>query len=830
MIKTKIKKLAKKIIISLFLALFLSTTASILIQNPTNVAYAADPAPCKPEKETAETCTKANKEAKCPQGYTKTSDTLCKKEASTPTDTDDIKKTISFLIQIQGVLNSLIWPVLVMTGGLLDNSILFGNGMEERLREIWIPIRNIVNILFVIALVAIALYNVLGIGEEGSSYSIKAMLPKIIVGIIAVNFSFLGIKLFLDTINVLTVSIFALPNQMGQSTVLDPTIKKDQEIIDLFCRASEGKKLNEVIDANQFETTKINEIYVSVANSSKYDLKVPMTATKEDVLKALDVKTNNDAYEKQTFLAEVERSIQGMLCTGGKEEGEEKKGFELTDNGKLFLRRWNSRNAALALALNLSKIVFYEKIDAKSVATVEKLFVNAVLSLLLYLVFLASFIALFVVLLGRLVVMWLAIALSPVLLLGLAVPELKDKMGFGELITQFVGNAIAPLTIALSLTVGWIMLNALQSVNGLYNGGSISFSAGNGLPVVGLTTMQDLLVGVGTIGVIWLGVFTAASKSIAAPVTNMLKGALQSAGSYIGTMPLKHAPLFHVDLPGAEDDADHTYTGLQLQRGFNAITNPPNPDKMANLLRPGDKTASVDTLLEQKDAKGVYSWINTGDRAPKLKRLETETIEAFRRLKEQNGKAWQDLMTKPGMDAQFRILLDPSAKEADKVKAATEIARVAKASGAAGLTPGKADAAKQKPLTTKTEDKPKEDKPIEKGKTKVYGDAALTTEEQVIAYTAQRSLLVEQITKGAPKADLEARLTRLNSVGGEGTPKLTPANLKAVLSEADYKALVDEFGDESKLTEFLTKLPAKTPAAGGDAGAAGGAAGVSPAP
>jgi len=129
----------------------------------------------------------------------------------------------SALLQISGVLsifltamNYLLWPLLMMIGALMDNSLILGGGMEDRLLLIWSQIRNIVNLGFVLVLVGIAIYNVLGIGEEGN-YTIKKILPKIIIALIVVNFTFIGSKLALDAANVVTTAMFALPNSVEDS-------------------------------------------------------------------------------------------------------------------------------------------------------------------------------------------------------------------------------------------------------------------------------------------------------------------------------------------------------------------------------------------------------------------------------------------------------------------------------------------------------------------------------------------------------------------------------------------------------------------------------------
>jgi len=610
-------------LIGLLLAITLSTIAPVVIGNfvdsqKTTVHAATTLPECVTGNftQSGNECTLKAGETECPSGFEKSSDgTTCKIKATEKPLDESTVRIMNFLIGLQNLMNRLIWPILMMIGGLMDNSLLFGNGMEERLREIWIPIRNIVNILFVIALVGIALYNVLGIGDENSNYSIKAILPKIIIGIIVVNFSFLGIKVFLDGINVLTTAIFALPNQVGAEIVLDPSNPSDQDTIQKTCRLKEGLSSSEKIDKEKFEKQRELDILKTIAGSNEFKAffkgKITAKLTAQEIGEVVADKLNDE--ELQDFYKKYEENMKKVLCEAYVDPKDNVTKMKLTSQGELFLKRWNSQSAPLAMAIGLGKIVFYDEIDTRSLASLDKVVINAALSFILYLLYLASFIALFVVLLGRLVVMWLAIALSPILLLGIAVPAVKEKLGgFGEITNTFVQNAIAPLGIGLALSIGWIMLRALQGLNSL-SGAQISLSAAQGIPVVGLTTLQDLLVGVGTIAVIWLGVFAAASKSIAAPVTDAIKGGLSRTGSWIGTLPFKHAPIFHVDLPNVE--GDERYTGTQVWEAVKGLSTPKKPGKLRDLLT-GGKTVYPKDIADKSKTKtsaDVLRWLKNAD-------------------------------------------------------------------------------------------------------------------------------------------------------------------------------------------------------------------------
>ncbi len=523
----------------------------------------------------------------------------CAQDAISTTQIDNkaITNGIFIIAGVQKTLNRLIWPVLVMTGSLMGNDLLFGNGMEEKLRDIWIPIRNLVNILFVVVLVGLALYNVLGLSEDTTS--IKAMLPKIVIGIIAVNFSFLAIKVVLDGINVMTTAVFALPDQVSQG-LSDSSIPKDQQA--RLCAAFEGtpfSQFKEKVDVVMIKAKEL-EIYRMVGKSFNTAIILekgsPITDTDsiDDIKKKVTILNEAD---KANFEKKLANAQNQDLCTGK----------ELNDQGVIFLQHYNSRNAAFALALNMGKIVFYNEVDTKSMtldAGFEKLFTNALFSMILYVIYCVSFIALFIVLLGRLVVMWLCIAVSPILLLMMASSQVKEKMGgFGELADKFTKNAIAPLLISLSLTVGWIMLKAVQ---GLEIGSETAFklNPSNGVPIAGFDTLQDFMVALGVIAVVWIGVFSAAKGTIAEGATDWIKGHVETAGKFLGSIPLKHMPVIPIALP--DHPHDH-YTFSQLGHYIENIGR--SDDNKLATNAGNKKTATDENLRDMHDQAGLTNWL-----------------------------------------------------------------------------------------------------------------------------------------------------------------------------------------------------------------------------
>jgi len=541
----------------------------------------------------------------------------------------------ALVIAFENLLNNLLWPVLLMIGGLLDNSILFGSGMEERMREIWIPIRNLVNIMFVVALVGIALYNVTGLAEDGGNASIKTALPKLLIGIILVNFSFLGIKVFLDVVNVGTVSIMSLPDQVSEG-LAEIDVAGDEEAVRRICLSMAGKKSTdpEWNSAQLLIDSEEESISRNVGQLMKIDVKG---------LTAVEIKKSiKDAKLEENFDKEVEREKSNRICSG----------FELTPTGEKFLANYGESNAAFALAINMGEIMYYQDLKL-DIDNIEGILTSMLFSMLLYIIYAAAFLALFVVLLGRLVVLWLSIVLSPVLMIAIFVPQIKEKISvFNSISEKFIKNAIAPIGISLSLTIGWIMLKSMKfsETIGMQSPLSDILSGKNGsLPVVGLNTLQDFIVGIGTVAVVWMGVFTAASDTIAQGITDSLKNGLLSAGKWIARKPLD-MPLVPLHLTEDDNDKNFKASANELGAAFRDIFSPKSSNGLVDKLK-GEKTPSVNIINQANSASQLARIVeNTKDSTAQF-------IKGFKELKSNDTQAYRDYIQNTAINDALNKLL-----------------------------------------------------------------------------------------------------------------------------------------------------------------------------
>lgn len=418
---------------------------------------------------------------------------------------NDIAEDLMKLVTIAfSFLNILLYPLVALVGSLMDNELIIGVGMEDKLRTIWVTIRDWVNIFFVLALVLVALYNVLGIAGDGSNYALKAILPKIVIGLVAVNFSFLAGKVLLDFTAVLTNAVYALP------TSLEQWEGEKEAMRERLCW--QGNTQREVDDA-------------------------PILSL--------------------------------MLC---EIDGENFSGI-FNEFGTSFTSHFGAHNVSVALMVNMGQVTdvnlveFSEKTITDQFATLT---LQTLYGILMFLMFGFAYVAMVVVLIVRVVILWICLALSPIVVLMFIFPDLASAGG-GELDLkgQFFKHLFVPVVMGVVLAIGFTMLSVFQgSASGSWLGniGSIEFDKLGDTDQVkkiaasfgkDISDFQDLLIAVAAVIIIWVGTFAAASQTLASTWTNMIKEAGEKTGKFLAS-----APLYATFIPVTTKDGKTEGVGL----------------------------------------------------------------------------------------------------------------------------------------------------------------------------------------------------------------------------------------------------------------------------
>lgn len=417
----------------------------------------------------------------------------------------DFTSLISILLTF---LNYLLYPMVMVAGALMDNEMLIGPAMEDKLLAIWVEIRNWVNMFFVLLLVGIAMYNVLGIAGDGSNYALKSILPKIVIGLVAVNFSFLAGKLLIDSTAVLTNAVYALPT----SANLVDWDRQREEMRMRVCRIpklDESGRPLELVDEN-------------------------------------GVGIDDNTYVR----AKANSSVLGSIFCEVEEGGDKLTG-NFTDFGQSFFSNFGQHNVAVTLMVQMGNVSTLNTPDAMGLQSLSEITFQMLFNIIIFVMFGFAYAALIVVLVARVIVLWIVLALSPVVILLFVLPDLSNFAG-GEfdLKKKFFQHLFAPLIIGVVLSIGFTMLNTLQENGGgswlgrigeidlgkLQDENSINQLAST--YGTELSNFQSLLVAIGAVLVIWMGVFGAAKQTVASGIVETIKGAGEKFGKFMASTPL----------------------------------------------------------------------------------------------------------------------------------------------------------------------------------------------------------------------------------------------------------------------------------------------------
>lgn len=623
-------KQPKKILLTLLFVATLAAVFAIVIPEPGSFAHAA-PAAAPP---TAESVTES-----LGQGISKT-----------------LASVQRILMIVLVLLNYITWPLLMMIGALMDSDLIVGPGMEDSLLQIWRDVRNIVNIFFALALLVMAIYNVLGFGEEGplSSYAFKKMLPRFVLAVILVNFSFIICKVILDVADTLTNAVFAVP-QYGVTQL------NEAELAKKICPS--------------FFSEKLEKIGVIVGT------------------------------EGENQLCDNKTTFTGSAI-------------------KFFKQDVNSNTAALMLAINMGQL--HSQMDISEVIekfgeaggkiTLDDFLINTLFSVLIFVVYAITFGVLALFLIVRVVVLWLVIALSPLAALMLVLPEEANASSDFDIKKQFLTHAFAPVVIAFSMAIGFMMLTAYQKLGGSFSPGSPE-SLQLGVTISGMGDVHKLILATGAVVVVWVGVFTAAGKSeVIGTMIGNFKNTMETWGKEIATS-WKYATIIPIKVDGQKTGYSLEHFIQKLGPGSQATATrfaveaaeDPNKDFMRDyLLKKGPSSAGVQVLPPNETINSISAIQSQQQLLSALPSIYTHANdqrvrEAFNKMLQRDSNRYgQLLMNDPRILQKGRFadqIKNGTFQQESEIKGLLENYDPAKAQAAAAQTAPAAQPA-QKPAAT----------------------------------------------------------------------------------------------------------------------------------
>ena|GEM_PF-1238019 len=470
-----------------------------------------------------------------------------------------VQKVIAIILEMVVVVN---WFSLSMIQWLLSPEALFdGNfssgsstgAIEMILRNIWITSRNIVNGIFAFMLLIAGIYMILKAGEEGMT-TIKNKLPKFVLAVIFVNFSWFFPRVILDVSNVMTATIYQIPNLVNGYDRGNMTCYSD-----LGADNARGG-VNENADEYCKYVWNVEFFPCDDLPSGQQCLGPQPTGTPPNMGRSFG-KLLHIYYDDWNAVAR-----NGTVSGRSRQAS----GADTIING---------------LAANFARLPAYGVMEAQELsigatsrvgaAAEVRAHFKALLFIVMQLVFALAvalpLLAMVFVLIARVIVLWLCIGFMPFIFLGYAMGGQLGQLSLGgeegpNIWKKFVTYAFLPALIAVPFAIGFTLISALYYHQSLFIATSPPMGMEGLLKAIpGIDSFHEMLWLMMTIGIVWFGTFTMLEKdSLASSFTGAIKGVGQ-AGFKTAVNAVGYAPI--MPMPGGGKGGIANYANMLKRSG-----------------------------------------------------------------------------------------------------------------------------------------------------------------------------------------------------------------------------------------------------------------------
>ncbi|MBU0458010.1 hypothetical protein KKF03_01015 [Patescibacteria group bacterium] len=368
--------------------------------------------------------------------------------------------------------------------------ISIGESGPSPLNKIWQFSRDIMNLLFAFLLIAGGIVTLVTAKKD----LITQNMPKFILAVVLVNFSWFFPRVILDVSNILTSAIYSLPSAISAPCeIIDDTSPTGKAPCQLWENIAFNVKPE---DVGQFNTPDW-ECIQSAGSYTCFQL-VPMA---------------EDANSPHAILLGIVINHTKIL--------------ELAK-----IRRDNPPPPAGTVGAPLGSDTTQRLLTA---------IIQIGFAFLIVIALMFPLIAMLVVFIIRIPILWLTISFMPFMFLGFLIGDKMGKANTMDYIWKnFLSMAFLPALVAIPLTVGFILLNT--GVDLMSSGGITlnDFETPQNFMLESFTTFLDLLWLMMALAVIWIGTFAALSvNKITEAVSTKIKGWGESWGKLAATMPLR---------------------------------------------------------------------------------------------------------------------------------------------------------------------------------------------------------------------------------------------------------------------------------------------------
>lgn len=336
---------------------------------------------------------------------------------------------------VNHIFNPLIYFFSFNIGNFLSNDYIYGGKMGEMLQSIWVVARNIVNIIFVLILLFLAVRHIFSSDENTD---LKKVLPKFALMLIAINFSWLGTRVVLDAANVATNVVFAIPS--GVKGVIGE---------DLDATLNSGDNVCQIKDAEKNTMTGL---------CSPDGFWYPADTKRTRNLTNCNKDQINQQYAEQfpnpddpNAPAYKNNDLDGVATICWQQ---------------MDIANYSHNNASYYLSFSMARVQNLTRASTQD--SIGQVAIGTLFALIIQIVYLVAFASLYVALILRVAALWFLVAFSPFLILiYFLTKDLQFQAGGLEeqfSIQAFISWAFAPAKVGAVWTIGFIMITTGQAV------------------------------------------------------------------------------------------------------------------------------------------------------------------------------------------------------------------------------------------------------------------------------------------------------------------------------------------------------------------------------
>lgn len=387
-----------------------------------------------------------------------------------PPGSNPILMMTSYLAFINSFLQVLIFIVLNFLQYLLQADFFNDPMMMSALNNIWVLSRNIMNVIFAVMLIVVAIYTII----TAKSEMIKNKFGQFVIAVVLVNFSWFFPRVIIDAANILTATVYSVPEMLPGFSCVQFDGSACEVITDTLLPAPPAAIAPWMGGNGCTPATCPCFKPLFCYKKELYNAVAPTQGRAHAMINGLAV-----SFIHIQAMSQIPRGIGGGGGGGGAAAA-----FQTTFN----------------LVLNI--------------------FMTALMQAILILPLLGLAVGLFI----RIIILWITIAFMPFTFLGYVITGKLGTNIFGfeiDIWKEFINAAFLPVVVAVPFVIGFIMLSTVAKIPS-----PAGFQQAFGIPLLaGITTWWALLWMFAAIGIIWIGAFTALARSkITGNITNKIKG------------------------------------------------------------------------------------------------------------------------------------------------------------------------------------------------------------------------------------------------------------------------------------------------------------------